>query len=97
MISCFYPCADRSEVKSIYSPSTRFTQVVEDGFRGPVIPADFAMTPQGLEVVRGNIEKAGIVGRQIANNYSAAMITTQLMEFDPRSGELGYYCFRRSA
>ena len=33
---------DRVQVKSLFSPSTRFVEVVEDGFAGgPVIPADF--------------------------------------------------------
>ncbi|QYJ87690.1 MMPL family transporter [Shewanella mesophila] len=84
----FIPGVDRAQVKSLYSPSTRFTEVVEDGFAGgPVIPANFSTTSEGLEVVRSNIEKAGIVGRLIAEDYSAAMVTAQLMDFDPQTGE----------
>lgn len=84
----FIPGVDRAQVKSLYSPSTRFTEVVEDGFAGgPVIPANFSTTPEGLETVRSNIEKAGIVGRLIAEDYSAAMVTAQLMDFDPQTGE----------
>ncbi|WP_394205817.1 RND family transporter [Shewanella waksmanii] len=84
----FIPGVDRAQVKSLYSPSTRFTEVVEDGFAGgPVIPADFSTTQAGLAVVRGNIEKAGIVGRLIAEDYSAAMVSAQLMDFDPQTGE----------
>ena len=38
--------------------------MVEDGIAaGNVIPDDFAPTPEGLEQVRRNILKAGIVGR----------------------------------
>lgn len=84
----FIPGVERSQVKSLFSPSTRFTEVVEDGFAGgPVIPADFSTTNEGLAVVRDNIEKAGIVGRLIANDYSAAMVSAQLMDFDPQTGE----------
>ncbi|WP_299788860.1 RND family transporter [uncultured Shewanella sp.] len=84
----FIPGVDRAQVKSLFSPSTRFTEVVEDGFAGgPVIPADFSTTSSGLAVVRNNIEKAGIVGRLIAEDYSAAMVTAQLMDFDPQTGE----------
>lgn len=84
----FIPGVDRSQVKSLFSPSTRFTEVVEDGFAGgPVIPADFATTETGLNTVRDNIEKAGIVGRLIANDYSAAMVSAQLMDFDPQTGK----------
>ncbi|TKB50422.1 RND family transporter [Ferrimonas sediminicola] len=72
---------NRSQVKSLYSPSTRFTEVVEDGFQGgPVIPADFKPTEQGLAVVRANIEKAGAVGRLVADDFSAAMVSAQLMD-----------------
>jgi len=84
----FIPGVDRSQVKSLFSPSTRFTEVVEDGFAGgPVIPADFATTETGLNTVRDNIEKAGIVGRLITNDYSAAMVSAQLMDFDPQTGK----------
>ncbi|MCL1124870.1 efflux RND transporter permease subunit [Shewanella surugensis] len=84
----FIPGVDRAQVKSLFSPSTRFTEVVEDGFAGgPVIPADFTVTPEGLAVVRSNIEKAGIVGRLIAQDYSAAMVKAQLLDFDPQTGE----------
>ena len=84
----FIPGVDRAQVKSLFSPSTRFTEVVEDGFAGgPVIPADFSTTQEGLETVRNNIEKAGIVGRLIAEDYSAAMVSAQLMDFDPQTGQ----------
>ncbi|MPY24742.1 RND family transporter [Shewanella psychropiezotolerans] len=84
----FIPGVDRAQVKSLFSPSTRFTEVVEDGFAGgPVIPADFSTTEAGLAVVRDNIEKAGIVGRLIAEDYSAAMVKAQLMDFDPQTGK----------
>lgn len=83
----FIPGVDRAQVKSLFSPSTRFTEVVEDGFAGgPVIPADFSTTEAGLAVIRDNIEKAGIVGRLIAEDYSAAMVKAQLMDFDPQTG-----------
>ncbi|MFS1438908.1 efflux RND transporter permease subunit [Shewanella sp. 10N.286.48.A6] len=84
----FIPGVERSQVKSLYSPSTRFTEVVEDGFAGgPVIPADFRNDEYGLNTVRDNIEKAGIVGRLVSNDYSSAMLTAQLMEFVAKTDE----------
>lgn len=84
----FIPGIDRTSVKSLYSPSTRFTEVVEDGFAGgPVIPADFVADNAGLTVVQNNVEKAGIVGRLVANDYSSAMVSARLMEFNPETGE----------
>ena len=79
---------NRVLVKSLFSPSTRFIEVVEDGFAGgPVIPADFVASRSGLERVKANVEKAGIVGRMVADDYSCAMITAQLLDIDPDTGE----------
>ena len=52
-----------------------------------MVPADFEPTPEGLERVRKNILKAGIVGRLVANDFSGALISAQLLEFDPNTGE----------
>jgi len=84
----FIPGVDRIQVKSLFSPSTRFVEVVEDGFAGgPVIPADFQATKQGLSVVKGNIEKAGVVGSIVADDYSCAMVKAALLDFNPDTGE----------
>ncbi|AWL11895.1 Putative membrane protein [Saliniradius amylolyticus] len=85
----FIPGVDRSQVKSLYSPSTRFTEVVEEGFSGgPVIPADFSpKSERGLQQVSENISKAGIVGRMVSDDFSCSMVTAQLMEINPDTGE----------
>ncbi len=80
---------ERSLVVSLFSPATRFTEIVEGGFAGgPVIPADFNSTnPEALDTVAQNIEKAGIVGRQVSNDFSCAMVTAQLLSTNPETGE----------
>ena len=80
---------DRSLVKSLFSSSTRFTEIVEGGFSGgPVIPADFnSSNPAALQLVSENIDKAGIVGRLVADDFSCAMVNAQLLELDPTTGE----------
>lgn len=84
----FLPGVDRAQVTSLFTPNVRFTEVVEDGIAGGnVIPADFEPTAEGLEIVRKNILKAGIVGRLVANDFSGAVISAQLLEIDPSSGE----------
>jgi len=84
----FIPGVDRIQVNSLFSPSTRFVEVVEDGFAGgPVIPADFQPTEHGLAIVKSNIEKAGIVGRMISDDYHCAMVKTSLMEINPETGK----------
>jgi len=84
----FIPGVDRIQVKSLFSPSTRFVEIVEDGFAGgPVIPANFKSDAQGLTIVKSNIEKSGIVGSLVSDDYSCAMVKASLMETDPSTGE----------
>ncbi|HUO82781.1 MAG TPA: MMPL family transporter [Gammaproteobacteria bacterium] len=84
----FIPGVDRARVSSLFTPNVRFTEVVEDGIAGGnVVPADFEPTPQGLEQVRKNILKAGIVGRLVANDFSGAIVSAQLLEINPETGK----------
>lgn len=84
----FLPGVDRALVQSIFTPNVRYTEVVEDGIAGGnVIPDDFRPTPEGLARVRENIIKAGILGRLIANDFSGAIVSAQLMEIDPNTGQ----------
>ena len=78
------PGVDRSTVRSIFTPNVRFVEIVEGGFvGGNVITADFRPTRDGLARVRENILKAGIVGRLVANDFTAAMVSARLVETDP--------------
>ena len=84
----FIPGVDRAQVTSLFTPNVRFTEVVEDGIAGGnVVPADFEPTAEGLEKVRKNILKAGILGRLVANDFTGAAISAQLLEIDPATGE----------
>lgn len=84
----FIPGVDRAQVTSLFTPNVRFTEVVEDGIAGGnVVPADFEATTEGLEKVRKNILKAGILGRLVANDFTGAAISAQLLEVDPATGE----------
>jgi uncharacterized protein len=80
----FIPGVDRARVTSIFTPNVRFLEVTEEGIEaGDVIPADFQPTPAGLERVKENILKAGIVGRLVANDFSGAIVSAQLLEINP--------------
>ncbi len=84
----FLPGVDRARVQSLFTPNVRYTEVVEDGIAaGDVIPEDFSTTPEGLAAVRRNILKAGIVGRLVANDFSGAIVSAELLEFDPTTGQ----------
>ncbi len=84
----FIPGVSRPSVTSLWTPNTRFAEVVEGGISGGnVIPADFSPDEEGLAQVRENILKARILGRLVANDFSGAMVTAELLEVDPGTGE----------
>ncbi len=83
----FIPGVDRARVSSLVTPDVRFIEVDEQGFAGGnVIPAEFQGTPDDLIKVRENTLKSGQVGRLVANDFTAAMISAQLLERDPTTG-----------
>ena len=84
----FLPGVDRTQVYSVFTPNVRYVEAVEDGLAsGDVLPANFAPTAEGFARVRENILKAGIVGRLVANDFSGALVSAKLQEFDPNTGE----------
>ncbi|MEE8321786.1 MAG: RND family transporter, partial [Gammaproteobacteria bacterium] len=84
----FIPGINRAQVRSLYTPNVRFTEVVEDGISGGnVIPDDFQPSSEGLTRVRENIIKSGILGRLVTNDFSGALISAQLLEVNPNTGE----------
>jgi uncharacterized protein len=89
----FIPGVDRARVTSIFTPNVRYLEVTEEGIEaGDVIPADFQPTAAGLERVKENILKAGIVGRLVANDFSGAIVSAQLLEINPDTQErLDYF------
>lgn len=83
----FIPGVDRARVQSLWTPNVRYTEVVEGGIEaGDVIPPDFQPDEAGLAKVKENILKAGIVGRLVANDFSGAMVSAQLLDADPETG-----------
>ena len=78
---------ERSSVQSLYSPNAIFMEVVEDGFRaGPVLPGNFVPSARGFEELRANLLKSQWVGRIVASDFSAALVSATLLERDPRTG-----------
>ena len=45
------------------------------------------MGPEEIALVRDNVIKGGYVGRLVANDYTAAMVTAELLEVDPKTEE----------
>ncbi|MEQ1718041.1 MAG: RND family transporter, partial [Hyphomicrobium sp.] len=76
---------DQPSVKSLFTPNTRFIEVVEEGFSGGnVVHATFQGTPEDLEVVRGNVQKSSEVGRTVATDFTGALVAAGLLEYIPK-------------
>src|SRR5688572_8570306 len=84
---------DRPSVKSLFTPNTRFIEVIEEGFSGGnVIPATFQGTEADLATVRANVNKSTEVGRTVATDFSGALVAAGLLEIDPQTGQrLNYF------
>ncbi|MDP2243952.1 RND family transporter [Pseudomonas sp.] len=75
---------DRSGLKSLWSPSVRWTEVTEEGFAGgEVIPQTYDGSSDSLEELRSNILKSGQVGRLVANNFKSSIVDVPLLESYP--------------
>lgn len=84
---------DRPSVKSLFTPNTRFIEVIEEGFSGGnVIPATFQGSDADLAQVRANVNKSAEVGRTVATDFSGALVAAGLLEIDPQTGQkLNYF------
>ena len=84
---------DRSSVKSLFTPNTRFIEVIEEGFAGGnVIPANFQGSDADLAKVRENVNKSSEVGRTVATDFTGALVSAGLLEIDPQTGKrLDYF------
>jgi predicted RND superfamily exporter protein len=79
--------ADRSKLKSMWTPNVRWTEVTEQGFQGgPVIPATYDGSDESIEQLRENILRSGQVGRLVSNDFTSTMIDVPLYEMDPETG-----------
>ncbi len=84
----FVPGVDRASVSSIFTPNVRFVEITAEGFAGGnVIPAEFQPNDEWIPIVRENVLKSGQVGRLVAEDFTAALVSAQLIERDPRTGE----------
>ena len=91
------PGVDRAWIKSLWTPAVRWTEVTEEGFRGgPVMPDSYDGSASGVEQLRLNITRSGIIGSLVGNNFKSSMIVVPLLEKDPVTGAaLDYHHFSR--
>lgn len=74
------PGVDRNAMKSLWTPTTRWTGVTEDGLEGgPVIPDGFDGSEGSLRKLAANIARSGEIGQIIAVDSRSSVIYVPLM------------------
>ncbi|WP_397447971.1 RND family transporter [Pseudomonas sp. NA-150] len=89
---------DRAWMKSLWSPSVRWTEVTEQGFQGgPVMPNDYKGSPSDIEQLRQNINRAGLVGSLVASDFKSSMLVVPLLDTASATGKsINYYQFAQT-
>jgi len=86
------PGVDRTWQRSIWAPVVRWTEATEEGFSGgPVMPQDFDGSPAMVEKLKINIQRAGLVGSLVANDFKSSMIVVPLRDVDAQGKALDYH------
>lgn len=89
---------DRAFVKSLWMASVRWTAVTEEGFDGgPVMPPGYDGSSESLQVLRENVEKAGLKGSLVSLDERSSAMFIPLLAHDSETGEpLDYKAFTDS-
>jgi predicted RND superfamily exporter protein len=88
------PGVDRMQMKSLWTPSTRWVGVTEEGLEGgPVIPDGYDGSPASLEQLATNIARSGEVGQIVALDSRSTVIYVPLLTHDAEGHMLSYAAF----
>jgi predicted RND superfamily exporter protein len=87
----FLPGVDRRTVTSLWTPNTRYFEITEEGMEADdVVPSHVlpdSMSAEDIALIRNRVVRGGYVGRLVAKDHSAAMVTAELLEVDPKTEE----------
>jgi predicted RND superfamily exporter protein len=84
----FLPGADLIGMRSIWTPSTLWFAVTEDGLSGgPVMGSTYDGSPEEIDLLRANIERSGQIGQLIAKDFKSSVVFAPLLDTDPQTGE----------
>ena len=80
------PGVDRAFMRSLWTPSTRWQGVTEEGFDGgPVVPDGFDGSGESLEALHANVERSGEIGQLVAPDLRSTIIYLPLLDIDPKT------------
>ncbi|MDH4561303.1 MULTISPECIES: MMPL family transporter [unclassified Pseudomonas] len=82
------PGVERPYLQSLWTRSTRWLAVTEQGIDGgPVMPDAYDGSKASLEELRLNIMRSGEVGRLVASDFQSSAIIVPLLEYDAQVGQ----------
>jgi len=85
------PGVARSQMKSLWTPSTRWVGVTEDGLEGgPVIPDGYDGSARSLQQLQANIARSGEIGQLVALDGNSSVIFVPLLARDAQGQALDY-------
>jgi len=88
------PGVDRVQMKSLWTPSTRWVGVTEEGIDGgPVIPEGYTGSAANLQQLAANIARSGEIGQIIAADGRSTIIHVPLLARLPDGKALDYRAF----
>lgn len=85
------PGVDRTRMKSLWTPTTRWVGVTEDGLEGgPVIPDGYDGSESSLQQLAANIARSGEIGQLVARDAKSSVIYVPLLTNDSDGKPLNY-------
>jgi predicted RND superfamily exporter protein len=88
------PGVARNQMKSLWTPTTRWVGVTEEGLEGgPVIPDGYDGSAASLEQLRANIARSGEIGQLVARDAKSSVIYVPLLAKDAEGRPLDYNAF----
>ena len=85
------PGVARNQMKSLWTPTTRWVGVTEDGLEGgPVIPDGYDGSARSLAQLQANIARSGEIGQLVALDARSSVIYVPLLAKDPEGRPLDY-------
>ncbi len=88
------PGVARNQMKSLWTPGTRWVGVTEDGLEGgPVIPDGYDGGAASLAQLRANVARSGEIGQLVAFSASSSVIYAPLLVRDGDGKALDYGAF----
>ncbi len=90
------PGVDRARMKSLWTPTTRWVGVTEEGLEGgPVIPDGFDGSSAKLQQLAANVARSGEIGQTLARDAASTVIFVPLLAKDAQGQSLDYALLSR--